>query len=137
MPDVSPILHMQSSPDIKIKPILKDEDLDEFNHSYEPEGLNQEQTEKANVLGMPSHTKPHEYDHAIKLFNADREDEFIDYIYELNEKDESVKDSSFDSSVDLKQAVESQIKLRNSMKIKRYDSTLSHGDGSSVKTPSQ
>lgn len=54
---------------------------------------------------MPSHTKPHEYDHAIKLFNADREDEFIDYIYELNEKSESIKDSSFDSSVDLKRAV--------------------------------
>ena len=71
---------------------------------------------------MPSHTKPHEYDHAIKLFNADREDEFIDYIYELNEKSESIKDSSFDSSVDLKRAVQSQIKLREKMFLKRQRS---------------
>lgn len=128
MPDVSPIFHMQSSPEIKAN--IREEFLiesvpNESEASPEPEGLTQAQEDNCNILGMPSHTKPHEYDHAIKLFNADREDEFIDYIYELNEKAESVKDSSFDSSVDLKQAVEFQIKLRGKMKLKKFDSTKS------------
>lgn len=80
------------------------------------------------MLGMPSHTKPHEYEHAIKLFNDNREDEFIDYIYELNEKSESIKDSSFDSSIDLKRAVQSQIKLRERIieKKKKADILKQH-----------
>jgi hypothetical protein len=45
----------------------------------------------------------------VKLMNAGHEEAFINYVVTIQDKEQSYKDSSFDSSVDLKKAVHAQL----------------------------